>query len=101
MLPKQGTNTGVTTQPRNYNTNGDNDILSEAFRCITSSDLPKNQTLDNYSPPNIELLVGAINDLQKRVQELEKSTLCQEIVLNPIKIPIKFDISDHSSQKGK
>ena len=71
-------------QPTNYNTNGDNDILSEAFRCITSSDPPKNQTLNNYSPPNIELLVSAINDLQKRVQELEKSKLCQEIVLNPI-----------------
>ena len=68
MLPNQGTNTGVTTQHTNYNANGDNDILSEALRCIKSSDPPQNQTLDNYSPPNIEPLVGAINDLQTRVQ---------------------------------
>ena len=81
-----------------YNTNGDHDILSEALRCITSS---QNQTLDNYSPPNIELLVGAINDPQTRVQELEKSKLCQEIVLDPIKIPIKFVICDYARQKRR
>ena len=80
MLPNQGTNTGVTTRPTNYNVNGDKDI-SEAFRCITSSDLSQNQTSDNYSPPKIELLGDAINDLQ----ELDNSKSCQEIVLNPLK----------------
>ena len=67
MLQNQGTNTGVTMQATSYNTNGDENILSEALCCIMSSDLPQNQTLDNYSPPNIELLVGAINNIQKRV----------------------------------
>ena len=48
MLQNQGTNTGVTMQATNYNTNGDENILSEALYCITSSDLPQNQTLDNH-----------------------------------------------------
>ena len=80
MLSNQWTNTGVSTQRPNFKANGDNDILTEGLHSITSSDPFQNQTLDNCRPTNIELLVGAINNLQKCVEE---SKLCQEIVLNP------------------
>ena len=82
MLPNQGTNEGVTAQPTNYNANGDNDILSEALRCITSSDPPQNQQYKNTRIQNLYYEFSAHKGARKAAYNKQTKQITKERISN-------------------